>query len=109
MTEMLFASEIEEAQRAYNRRIMEERARTGCYDENGLYKVTSYKEGDVFLYLEFVDDSSIYVLRDGRIQTSRPSEGLYVTPLNMAGKWYDNGGEAWLDAKIKELKEVVTC
>ena len=111
MTEMLVTSDIEEAQRAYNRRIMEKRAATGCYDEDGLCKVTTYEEGPILLSLRFVDDSSIHVLREGGVLTSRTCEKSFVVPLDIAGKWYENGGAKWLNAKIKELKEkgVVTC
>ena len=111
MTEMLVTSEIEEAQRAYNRRVMEKRAETGCYDEDGLCDAVEYEKGKVVLFLDFVDDSSIHVLRDGRISISIPDEDAFIVPLDMAMKWYENGGEKWLAAKMKELKKkgVVTC
>ena len=93
-----------EAQRAYERRIMERRVETGCYTEAGLYAVIAYETGEVVLYLRFVDDSSIFVTKSGHVSIGAKVEKCGVTPLFLSRKWFNGDGEAWLSAKINALR-----
>ena len=107
MRRVIDCDEIDEGefQRDYERRIMEMRTVTGCFSDDGLYDVTIFETGPIILSLSFVDESCVYVKKDREIRFGFRAEKYSVTPIEMAQKWFDNGGKKWLTDKIRELSE----
>jgi hypothetical protein len=86
-----------EAQEAEGRRKFEEqvtvkREETGCWRDDGLYKIEQFSEEfSIILVAFFVDESSVVLRADGTVRFAICPK-LYAPMPSMAEKWYNAGG-----------------
>ena len=76
----------EQEYQAFNRRVMENRARLGCYNEDGLIQIQYGHASNGVLFATFVDDTQAVIEPDRMYYIVQPA---FLRPQGptMAEKW----------------------